>query len=188
MKEIASLSGLDPNQVIQPPQPEAPPKPNISLRLNGAEDMTNPLMLAFMITTDLAPSPEQIEQAKQLISMVVVPAPPPPPPVLETGPDGSTKAVAAPQAESKAPALEGMQITLQPAVPGGMQPGMGLDPMDQGMVGPDGQPLPQAPPLPNSEVPPSPSQPPAVGEANPKWGLMPHVSQRAEGPGEGGTQ
>lgn len=187
MKEIAQLSGLDPNQVITPPQPEPPTKPNMSVRISGAEDLLNPLMLAFLVNSGQAPSPEQIEQAKQLISMVVVPAPPPPPPMLETGPDGSTKVVPSqPSADAQTPVLQGMQITLQPA----------QDPnqMGQQMVGPDGMPVgpdgmpidpsQMPPPAPEPGMAPPPPPPPQVGEANPKWGLMPHVSQRAEDGGE----
>lgn len=164
LKEIAQLSGLDPNTVIRPPQPEPPVKPNISLRLTGAEDLTNPLTLAFLLKSGQAPEPELIEQAKQLISMVVVPAPPPPPPMTEVNPDGSTSVVPAQEPEAKAPVLEGMQITLAPAPP--------LNPMGA----PAGAPAEMAPP-------PAPPAPP-VGGAYPDAGLMPHISQRSEDGGE----
>ena len=154
MREIAQLSGLDPNIVIQPPQPEPPVKPNISLRLTGAEDMMNPMMLAFMLQSGQAPSAELIEQAKQLISMVVVPAPPPPPPLIETGIDGSTKAVPQQTQEATTPVLQGMQITLAPALP----------PADPNQAGPGEVPEPPAP---------------EMGQANPKWNLMPKVGKRA---------
>jgi hypothetical protein len=39
LQEIATLSGLDPNIVIRPPQPKPPVEPNISLRLTGVEDL-----------------------------------------------------------------------------------------------------------------------------------------------------
>ena len=90
LREIAILSGLDPNTVIKAPDPKPPMEPNVSLRMTGAEDMMNPLLLAFMIQSGQAPKPELIEQAKQLIqSAVTMPLPPapggPPPPM---GPDG----------------------------------------------------------------------------------------------------
>jgi len=85
MKEIATLTGLDPNVVIQPPNPKPPVEPNISLRLTGTEDMMNPLTLAFLMKSGQAPPPEMIEQAKKLIEAAVMPPPPQPPPI---GPDG----------------------------------------------------------------------------------------------------
>lgn len=79
LKEIALLTGLDPNTVIKAPQPKPPVEPNISLRLTGAEDMMNPLMLAFMLKSGQAPPAELIEQAKKLIELAVTLQPPPPP-------------------------------------------------------------------------------------------------------------
>ena len=115
LKEYASLSGLDPNTVIVPPQPKPPVEPNISLRLTGAEDLTNPLTLAFLLKSGQAPDATLIEQAKQLISMVVTPSAPPPPPTMKTNPDGSTDVVATPEAKDESPKLKGMEITLAPA-------------------------------------------------------------------------
>jgi hypothetical protein len=85
LREMATLSGLDPAQVIMPPQPKPPVEPNISLRLTGTEDMMNPLTLAFLISAGQAPKPEMIEQAKKLIEMAVTP---PPQPIPQLGPDG----------------------------------------------------------------------------------------------------
>jgi len=80
LKEIASLTGLDPNVVIKAPEPAPPAEPNISLRLTGGEDMMNPLLLAFMMKSGQAPEPDLIMKAKELIqSAVVVPSPPPNP-------------------------------------------------------------------------------------------------------------
>jgi hypothetical protein len=75
LKEAATLTGLDPNVVIQPPQPKPPVEPNISLRLTGTEDMMNPLTLAFLIGAGQGPKPENIELAKKLIQQAVT-APP----------------------------------------------------------------------------------------------------------------
>jgi hypothetical protein len=73
LREVATLSGLDPNVVIQKPGPKPPVEPNISLRLTGMEDMMNPLTLAFLMKSGQAPPPELIEQAKKLIEAAVAP-------------------------------------------------------------------------------------------------------------------
>lgn len=86
LKEIATLSGLDPNVVIIPPAPSPPVQPNISLRLTGTEDMLNPLTLAFILEAGQGPKPETIEKAKQLIQLAVIP--PQPAPGQQMGPDG----------------------------------------------------------------------------------------------------
>lgn len=78
LKEIATLSGLDPSVVIIPPAPKPPVQPNVSLRLTGTEDMLNPLTLAFIIEAGQGPKPESIEQAKKLIQLAVTPPVPPP--------------------------------------------------------------------------------------------------------------
>jgi hypothetical protein len=92
LKEIATLSGLDPNAVIVPPQPAPPDQPNISLRLTGTEDMLNPLTLAFLMKSGQAPDQDLIEKAKQLIQSAVTPPPnaipAPPPQPVGVGPDG----------------------------------------------------------------------------------------------------
>lgn len=75
LKEIATLSGLDPNVVITPPQPKPPVEPNISLRLTGMEDLLNPLALAMLIKSGQAPGNDLINQAKQLIAQAVTPLP-----------------------------------------------------------------------------------------------------------------
>lgn len=79
LKEIASLVGLDPATVIIPPKPNTPPPPNISLRLTGGDDMMNPLLLAFMIKAGMAPDPQGIDQAMELIQRSVKMQPPAPP-------------------------------------------------------------------------------------------------------------
>lgn len=73
LKEIASLSGLDPALVIRPPKSKPPVEPNISLRLTGVEDLLNPLVLAFLMNSGQAPESKLIESAKQLIAVSVSP-------------------------------------------------------------------------------------------------------------------
>lgn len=85
LREIATLSGLDPSVVIQPPSPKPPVEPNISLRLTGTEDMLNPLTLAFLMKSGQAPDAKLIEQAKELITAAVTP---PIPAAPQMGPDG----------------------------------------------------------------------------------------------------
>jgi len=83
LKEVATLSGLDPAVVIKPPKPRPPVEPNMSLRLTGIEDLLNPLALAFMMKAGQAPPIEMIEEAKKLIEASVTP--PIPPPMEEGG-------------------------------------------------------------------------------------------------------
>lgn len=99
LREIAILNGLDPNVVIKAPDPSSPPPPNISLRLTGAEDMMNPLNLAFLIKSGQAPGPQEIEAAKMMIQAAVMnpaqfpPQPPQPPGGPEGSPEGPPEAV-----------------------------------------------------------------------------------------------
>jgi hypothetical protein len=92
LKEMATLVGLDPAVAIVPPQPKPPAEPNVSLRLTGAEDMMNPLLLAFMDKAGLVPQPQQIEKMKYLIQLAMTPLPgtimPTPQQPGEVGPDG----------------------------------------------------------------------------------------------------
>jgi hypothetical protein len=156
LKEIATLSGLDPNSVIKPPDPKPPSEPNISLRLTGTEDMLNPLTLAFLMKSGQAPDQDLIEKAKQLIQTAVTPPPnamnPPPPPAPVMGPDG------------------------QP-----MDPTTGLPPAEgapSGAPSPGGAiPIPQpiAPPIPVDLPGPAKTQ---TGEGHPDWQLMPRLNKR----------
>ncbi len=121
LRERATLTGLDPNVVIKKPEPTPPDPPSISLRISGAEDMVNPLVLALLDAAGQMPTKESIEKSKLLIQLALSPPPGQPtaggPPV--GGPEG------------------------QPPMPG--QP-----PMDQGQL-PPGGPIdltPQPPPVP----------------------------------------
>lgn len=71
MRELATLSSLDPNAVIKAPQPEPPAQPNISLRLTGTEDLMLPMSLAMLLKSGQAPTPDLIEQAKKLIELAM---------------------------------------------------------------------------------------------------------------------
>lgn len=99
LREITQLIGLDPNMVVQQPMPQQPPMPNISLRLTGAKDMMNPLLLAFMLKSGNAPTPDLIEMAKQLINdSVQMPQPQPPGSTVPPSPLPPTPGNALPQA------------------------------------------------------------------------------------------
>lgn len=73
LREMATLSGLDPSVVIQPPQPRPPSEPNFSVRLTGMQDLMNPLPLGFLIKGGQAPDLKMIEAAKVLIRNSVMP-------------------------------------------------------------------------------------------------------------------
>lgn len=87
LKEVATLIGLDPTTVVVAPKPPSPEPPNISLRLTGGDDMMNPLLLAFMLKSGLAPDEQLVEAAKKLIEKsVVMPNPVQPMPEMPPGP------------------------------------------------------------------------------------------------------
>jgi hypothetical protein len=94
LREIATLSGLDPNVVIRPPDPKPPVEPSISLRLTGSEDLLNPLVLAFLMKSGQAPEIPLIEQAKITIAAAATPQTPGMPPgpggMPPPSPDGNT--------------------------------------------------------------------------------------------------
>jgi hypothetical protein len=86
--QIATLSGLDPAEVMTKPNPPAPDEPNISLRLSGSEDLTNPITVALLMKSGQAPNPDEIKAAKLLIqdAMGLPPQPQPPVPPPAAGP------------------------------------------------------------------------------------------------------
>jgi hypothetical protein len=99
--EMAELSGLDPTQVIIDPQPQKPEN-NVSFRFSGKDDIINTTVMAVLVETGQAPSPQSIEKAKQLLAMSAAPPAPPqvgqqlpgsgpgqPPPVGEAHPNWS---------------------------------------------------------------------------------------------------
>lgn len=84
--DILVLSGRDPGKIITQPNPPPPEPLNISIR--SAEDLRDPLMLALLMATHQAPSPEQLEAAKRLLLAVLTTTPPTPPvaPDAQVGP------------------------------------------------------------------------------------------------------
>lgn len=73
LREIATLSGLDPQVVIKPPKPRPPAEPNISIRLTGTEDLMNPMALALLYESGQGPQLKTIEKAKIAIAAAVTP-------------------------------------------------------------------------------------------------------------------
>lgn len=71
--EIAALSGLDPSMVMTKPNPPQPEGANISLRLNGGEDLNNPLVVAMLLKEGRMPGEQEIQAAKLLLADVQAP-------------------------------------------------------------------------------------------------------------------
>jgi hypothetical protein len=64
--EIAELSGLDPAEIMIQPQPKIE-EANVSLRLSGKDDLINPVALAMLVKKKMAPTPEELDEAKQIL-------------------------------------------------------------------------------------------------------------------------
>lgn len=79
LREMASLSGLDPDMVIQTPQPPKPEPPNVSFRFGG-EDLRDPIALGIAMDSGYAPSPETLKAAIALLTSASVGAAPQPAP------------------------------------------------------------------------------------------------------------
>ncbi len=65
--EIIELSGLDPSEIVKPPTPPPPDLPKVSYSFSGKDDLVNPLVVATMIHSKVAPSMQDIQQAQQLL-------------------------------------------------------------------------------------------------------------------------
>jgi len=78
MDEVLSLNDIDPASVMV--QPKEPPKdqPNVSYRFSG-EDFNNPMAIAILVESGMAPSIESLEAAKKMMMAVQVPPATPPP-------------------------------------------------------------------------------------------------------------
>jgi hypothetical protein len=106
--KLVELHGEDPNDIVIDPQPKEKDEKNVSYRFTGKEDLMNVMVVAVMLNDGKAPTPEHIEQAKQLLLSALQPpqmsgagpgqpltpgAPGPPPP----GPAGAPGPPANPQ-------------------------------------------------------------------------------------------
>ena len=67
IEELASLSGLDPAMIVRAPEPSGPEPPNVSLRVSGAVDLRDPLVLAMFVKSQQAPSQEELAVAQKMI-------------------------------------------------------------------------------------------------------------------------
>lgn len=91
-EEYLTLTGMDLATSLVDPQPPKPEPAAISMRLSGAIDLLNPMVLAFLIKSNQAPSPEDLQAAKVMLQAVGPAAmPPPAPPAAPTGPVGLTE-------------------------------------------------------------------------------------------------
>lgn len=155
LRELTELSGFDPDRMVHPPTPRGPEPPNISYRFSGAEDLTNPVVLAILMKAGQAPSKEELEQANNLLAATGIPpappAPPQPPQVAPSGPPGA---------------------------PGAPMPGPGVLP-----PGPPGAPPlgPPGPPGPPPSPMPAGGAPTPVGHAYPAWRPAPRLLDRNPG-------
>jgi hypothetical protein len=147
LRELTELTGLDPDRMVHPPTPAGPEPPNISYRFSGAEDLTNPVILAILMKAGQAPSKEELEQAKNLLAATGIP---PAPPVSPT----------TPQVEPAG--LPGMGPPGAPGLPGGPIAGPGGPPPGP-PPGPPGPPPGPGPALPAGGA------PTPVGHAYPAW-------------------
>ena len=91
--EIAELSGLDPAQVIKQPNPPAPNEPAISYRFGGKEDLMSPVVMAILMKSGQAPSPDELKAAVTLLKAAQEPdqlmaTPSQAPPGAPQGPGG----------------------------------------------------------------------------------------------------
>lgn len=67
IRELAALSGLDPDEVVVKPQPKKPDAPSISLRFTGTEDLRDPMVTALLMKADMAPGIAELKAAIALI-------------------------------------------------------------------------------------------------------------------------
>jgi hypothetical protein len=68
--ELAELAGLQPADVVRPPNPPMSDPLNVSLRLTGAHDLMDPMTLAMLLKSGQAPDAQAIAAARQLIQSV----------------------------------------------------------------------------------------------------------------------
>jgi hypothetical protein len=72
LREMAALSGLDPDEVIQKPNPKAPEPPAVNVKVDS-ETVRDPIILAILVKAGMAPGPQEMEAAKQILINKVEP-------------------------------------------------------------------------------------------------------------------
>jgi hypothetical protein len=73
VREIVSLAGFDPEDLMQEPPQAAPEPVNFSLRISG-EDLTNPMVVGAMAKRGLLPTGQEMEDAKLAIADAKTPS------------------------------------------------------------------------------------------------------------------
>lgn len=101
--ELTELHGIDPARVTKAPQPQGPEPMNVSLRLSGAADMNDVLVLAMLLQTGQGPKPESINAAKLLLANVPAQPTPAAPPEGQPPADGAPGAPPADAPPAAAP-------------------------------------------------------------------------------------
>lgn len=76
VRDIAELAGVDPSELMVKPTP--PPTEALNISIRNAEDLRDPLMLALLMKTGQAPSPDELEAAKKLLFTSQLPPAPEP--------------------------------------------------------------------------------------------------------------
>lgn len=66
IEEIVALHGVDTEAVMVDPQPEAPDQPKLSFSFQG-EDLLNPVAVAMLMRAGMAPTPEELQRAIQVV-------------------------------------------------------------------------------------------------------------------------
>lgn len=96
--EYLELSGIDPTTVMIDPQQKVE-EPNVSYRFSGKDDLQNPMVVAMLKKKNLTPSPQEIEEAKQLLLLAQMPAVPQSPaaPAIPGAPAGADGQPPAPE-------------------------------------------------------------------------------------------
>lgn len=75
IEEMTELHGLDVAQVVVDPHPPIE-EPNISYRFSGKDDIINPVVMALLVKKNQAPSAQEIEEAKKLLTIGAAPPAP----------------------------------------------------------------------------------------------------------------
>jgi hypothetical protein len=75
IEELAMLAGLNADEVVMDPPPPGLDPANVSVRITGMEDLSNPLVLALLKKSGQLPTVDDIEEAKTLLALAApVPA------------------------------------------------------------------------------------------------------------------
>lgn len=69
--DILALAGDDPAKILTQPNP--PPAEPLKISISSAEDLHDPLMMALLMATNQAPSPEMLKAAQKLLTAIRAP-------------------------------------------------------------------------------------------------------------------